>query len=290
MSLTSTTQDKRERLAALLQGQRCVRAASLFDPMSARIADDIGFELGLMGGSVVSFAVLGDPDITLITLSELAEQTRRVCRAGELAVLVDGDHGYGQAFNVARTIAELEMAGASGVCIEDTVLPAPLHGDGAAALVSVEEGVAKMRAAVHARGRSGLAVMARTSAASLLGLDEAIVRLRAYAATGVDALFLPYLQSRAQLQAIAAAVDLPLVLAAGDASLDDATFLAQHRVSVWHGGHQPFAAAVQASYEAMRALHAGVPAAQIPGLASKALMARLTREAHFETLRRDWHR
>lgn len=116
-------QDKRKSLAALLAGKRCVYAGSVFDPLSARIADEVGFEVGVLGGSVASFAVLGAPDLMLLTLTELAEQVRRICRASELPVIVDADHGFGNALNVMRTVEELASVGAAGLSIEDTLLP-----------------------------------------------------------------------------------------------------------------------------------------------------------------------
>src|SRR5216117_3206000 len=114
---------RREALRAILKGATCIRAGSVYDPTSVRIAEDIGFELGMFGGSVASLAILGDPDITLITLTELCEQMRRMSRASKLPVLVDADHGYGNALNVRRTVQELEAAGAAGLTIEDTLLP-----------------------------------------------------------------------------------------------------------------------------------------------------------------------
>ncbi|MBE2266645.1 MAG: isocitrate lyase/PEP mutase family protein, partial [Anaerolinea sp.] len=113
---------RREALRAILQGSACVRPGSVYDATSIRIAQDLGFELGMFGGSVASLAVLGDPDITLITLTELCEQMRRMSRAAELPVIVDADHGYGNALNVRRTVQELETAGAAGLTIEDTLL------------------------------------------------------------------------------------------------------------------------------------------------------------------------
>ena len=109
---------RREALRAMLSGSACIRPGSVYDATSIRIARDIGFELGMFGGSVASLAVLGDPDVALITLSELAEQMRRMSRASALPVLVDADHGYGNALNVRRTIEELETAGAAGLTIE----------------------------------------------------------------------------------------------------------------------------------------------------------------------------
>src|SRR5213082_314751 len=114
---------RREALRSILSGSSCIRPGSVYDAISIRIAEDLGFELGMFGGSVASLAVLGDPDIALITLTELAEQMRRMSRAAALPVLVDADHGYGNALNVRRTVEELETAGVCAMSIEDTVLP-----------------------------------------------------------------------------------------------------------------------------------------------------------------------
>ena len=137
-----TFHKRREALRAILKGSNCIRAGSVYDPVSARIAEDLGFELGMFGGSVASLAILGDPDITLITLTELAEQMRRMSRASSLPVVVDADHGYGNALNVRRTVQELEAAGAAGLTIEDTLLP-QAFGVAEPQLISLEEGVAR---------------------------------------------------------------------------------------------------------------------------------------------------
>jgi len=104
-----TFSSRRQKLRAILSGPGCVRPGSVYDAISIRIAEDLGFELGMFGGSVASLAILGDPDIALITLTELAEQMRRMSRASKLPVLVDADHGYGNALNVRRTVQELEI-------------------------------------------------------------------------------------------------------------------------------------------------------------------------------------
>jgi carboxyvinyl-carboxyphosphonate phosphorylmutase len=117
---------RREALRSILSGSSCIHPGSVYDATSIRIAEDLGFEIGMFGGSVASLAVLGDPDIALITLTELAEQMRRMSRAAALPVLVDADHGYGNALNVRRTVEELETAGAAGLTIEDTLLPQAL--------------------------------------------------------------------------------------------------------------------------------------------------------------------
>src|SRR5437868_5428821 len=170
--------ERREALRSILSGSRCVRPGSVYDAISIRIAQDLGFEVGMFGGSAASLAVLGDPDIALITLSELAEQMRRMSRAGSLPVLVDADHGYGNAMNVRRTVEELEAAGAAGLTIEDTLLP-QAFGQPQTQLISVEEGVGKIRAALEARGDPSLVIMARTGAVSISGLEDAITRAKA---------------------------------------------------------------------------------------------------------------
>src|SRR6185437_9845305 len=118
-----TFRQRREKLRSILSGSSCIYPGSVYDATSIRIAEDLGFQVGMFGGSVASLAVLGDPDITLITLTELAEQMRRMSRAASLPVLVDADHGYGNALNVRRTVQELEAAGAAGLTIEDSLLP-----------------------------------------------------------------------------------------------------------------------------------------------------------------------
>src|SRR6185312_12918929 len=178
---------RREALRSILSGPRCIRPGSVYDAISIRIAEDLGFEVGMFGGSVASLAVLGDPDIALITLTELAEQMRRMSRAAALPVLVDADHGYGNALNVRRTVQELEAAGAAGLTIEDTLLP-QAFGQTRVQLIPLDEGVGKMKAAVDGRGDPALVIMARTGAASVSGIEDAMARAKAYEATGVDAL------------------------------------------------------------------------------------------------------
>ena len=280
--------ESRARLRGILAGDRAVRASSLFDPMSARIADELGIEVGLMGGSVASLAVLGAPDLMVLTLTELAEQTRRVARAGRLCVLVDADHGYGNALNVMRTVEELAAAGASGISIEDTLLPRAFGASSEAQLLGIEEGLGKMKAAVRARGDTGMAVFARSSAHSIGSIDDAVRRFRAYEQSGVDALFIPGIKKREDLDAIAAAVKLPIVAAGVGEKAADAQYLASRGARIYSTGHEPFAAAVQAMYETMKAIRDGTPGKQLKGIASAELMAKLTHSADYEAFTRDY--
>ena len=269
---------RREALRSILSGSACIRPGSVYDATSIRIARDLGFELGMFGGSVASLAVLGDPDIALITLTELAEQMRRMSRAADLPVLVDADHGYGNALNVRRTIEELETAGAAGLTIEDTLLP-QAFGQSATQLIPLEEGVGKMKAALDARRDASLVVIGRTGAVSITSLDDAMVRARAYAAAGVDALFFTGIKTRTELEAIAAATTLPIVLGGAPEDMADPAYLASQRVRIALQGHAPFAAATQAVYETLKALREGLPPKALKGLASSELTGRVTREA-----------
>jgi oxaloacetate decarboxylase len=269
---------RREKLRAILNGAACIRPGSVYDATSIRIAEDLGFELGMFGGSVASLAVLGDPDIALITLTELAEQMRRMSRAAGLPVLVDADHGYGNALNVRRTVQELEAAGAAGLTIEDTLLPQPF-GQSGMQLIPLAEGVGKMKAAVDGRSDPSLVVVGRTGAASVTGIDDTIARARAYEATGVDALFFTGIKSRGELEAISAATTLPIVLGGAPEEMAAPDYLAGQRVRVALQGHAPFAAATQAVYETLKALREGASPKSLQGLASSELTARAMREA-----------
>jgi len=271
--------ERRERFRAILEGKACVHPASVFDPISVRIAEDLGFELGMFAGSIASLTVLGAPDQTLITLTEFAEQAHRICRAAELPLLVDADHGYGNALNVMRTVEELETAGIAALTIEDTALP-QAFGAGAK-LISLEEGVGKMKAAVAARRDPRLAVVGRTGAMAISGLEDALARAKAYEAAGVDALFFTGVRTRAQIEALAAGCTIPIVLGGVGADLNDRDYLGAHGVRISLQGHQPFMAAVAAVRETMKALREGTPPAKLANIASAQLMQQLSRDADY---------
>jgi oxaloacetate decarboxylase len=279
--------ERRQRLRVLLSGTRCIYPGSVYDALSARIAADLGFEAAMFAGSVASLAVLGAPDLMVLTLTEFAEQARRICRAGALPLIVDADHGYGNALNVRRTVEELENAGVAALTIEDTLLPAPF-GARRDQLISTDEAVGKMRAAVSARGDAALVVVGRTSALPFAGVEEAIARARAYRAAGVDALFFVGMKSRAQLDAIAPAVGLPIFLGSVGPELMDLDYLSGRGVRVCLQGHQPFMAAVRAVHETLKALRDGVPPAQIAGGPSTEFLNRVTRDEDYRRWMREY--
>lgn len=277
---------RRDRLRAILDSHDCVRPASVFDPLSARIAEHLGFEVGLLAGSTASLTILGAPDLVLLTATELVQQAQRICRATRIPLLVDGDHGYGNALNVARTIEELADVGVAAATIEDTILPMPFGGAGKNALISLEEGVGKMRAAVAARPDKSFVVIGRTNMSST-SLDDVIMRLSAYERAGVDALFIVGLKSVVELSAIADATTLPLILANISAELESVN-LSAYRVRISLQGHLPIMAAVQSVYETMKALRDGTSPLQIKNVASSELLKTLTRAAVYDEATRKY--
>src|SRR5262249_44327182 len=160
------------------------------------------------------------------------------------------------ALSVKRTVEELETAGVAALTIEDTALPAAF-GEKSASLTSIEEGIGKMRAALAGRQDKSLVIVGRTSAIGISGLADTIARIKAYEATGVDALFLVGVKTRAELDAVADAVKLPLILGGASAELTDLDYLSSRKVRVALQGHQPFMAAVQAVHATLTALREG---------------------------------
>jgi carboxyvinyl-carboxyphosphonate phosphorylmutase len=273
--------ERRERFRAILGGASCMHPASVFDPVSARIAEDLGFELGMFAGSIASLVVLGAPDLALITLTEFADQAHRICRAGKLPLLVDADHGYGNALNVMRTVEELETAGIAALTIEDTALPQVFGAGGAIELLTIEEGVGKMKAALAARRDPRLAIVGRTSALAVGSVENALKRAQAYEAAGVDAMFFTGMRTREQLETISAGCRVPIVLGGVGAELSDRGYLGANDVRICLQGHQPFMAAVAAVLETMKALREGVPPSKLAHIAPAQLLQQLSRDADY---------
>lgn len=273
---------RRTAFRAVLDGDRCVHPASVHDPIAARLAEDIGFEIGMLAGSVASLAVLGAPDLIVLTLSEFAGLAQRIGRASELPLMADADHGYGNALNVRRTVEELEMAGISGLSIEDTELPRAYGAGAAPRLLSVEAGIGKMKAALAGRRDPKLVIAGRTSALAISGLDDCLARVTAYEKAGVDAIFVVGAKTRAEVDAISAAVSLPIILGGAPAELRDLDYLSGARVRICLQGHQPFAAAVEAVRATLTALRNGTQPGDLQGLASAETMAVATDAARYQ--------
>ena len=183
----------------------------VYDALTARIAARVGFDIVFISGYSVSAARLGEPDFGFLTQTEMADTARAVCRVSRAPVIVDADTGYGNALNVMRTVRDLQEAGAAGILLEDQVWPKKCGHMAGKRVVETSEHVAKIRAAVEARGERDLFVVARTDARQPLGLEAAIERCLAYKEAGADALFVEAPQSIEELERVAEALPAPLV-------------------------------------------------------------------------------
>jgi carboxyvinyl-carboxyphosphonate phosphorylmutase len=279
--------ERREGLRAIISGQRCVYPASVYDGISARIAGDLGYEAMMFAGSVGSFSVLAAPDLCVLTLTEFAQQAYRINRAGSAPLCVDADHGYGNALSVKRTVEELETAGVSALTIEDTLLPIAFGGDDKQ-LISIDEGVGKMKAALAGRQDPRLVIVGRTSAIGITGVEDTIKRLTAYEAAGVDMLFMAGLKTRAELDAVSAATKLPLFLGGVPEDMMDLDYLSARRARLCLQGHHQFWAGVQGVHDVLKALREGVKPSQLKNVASADLQKKLLRQADYGKWSKDF--
>ena len=190
-----------DRVRACL-GEGPVLMPGVWDALSARLTHEAGFPVAFLSGYATSATLLGLPDFGYVTQTEMAEVARRVCRSAPgLAVIVDGDTGYGNPLNTIRTVELYEQAGAAGIFLEDQVFPKKCGHMAGKKVVDRDDWLAKLRAALDHRDR--LFVTARTDARAAVGLDEGIERARAAADLGVDAIFVEAPESIAELERIA---------------------------------------------------------------------------------------
>ena len=276
-----TPTEKRNRLRAILKGDKCISPATVWDALSARVAEAAGFECGILSGSVSAATVLGAPDMALQTLTEFAAQVRCVTRASNLSVFVDADQGYGNALNAMRTVEELEHAGLAGLAIEDLIMPLPFGVHGKDVLIPVPEAVGKLKAALSARQDSSLVIVARTASLRIEPLPVVLERLRAYVGAGVDALFVTGVKHLADLEATCKAVHIPVTLgSAPDISrADSAACGVRFRLQ----GHAVLAACAKAMHDTyMHLKEDRDPAALKPSLATPETMAKLYKVADYK--------
>jgi carboxyvinyl-carboxyphosphonate phosphorylmutase len=283
--------EQRKRLRALFAGNQCLSPASVFDALSARVAEAVGYKIGMLAGSTASSTTLAAPDLIVLTLTEFADQVRRIMRACDLSLIVDADHGYGNALNAMRTVQELEHAGVSALSIEDTALPTPFgQAEGKESLTSIAEGAGKLRAAVAGRSDPSLIIAGRTSALKIEGVEGTLARVKAYSQTGVDAIFIVGLEKLDQLDAIHAATPLPIILGNAPASLKREE-LAARGARIVLQGHQPVAAAVKALRDCYTHLYdGGAPADLKATIASAQEMEQVTAAATYKKWQGDYLR
>ncbi len=203
--------EPRQALRQVLTTGPVVLAPGAFDALSAKIVESAGFSAVYATGGGISRSA-GYPDVGLLTLTEMVDRLRSIVEAVTIPVIGDADTGYGNAINVWRTIRAFEAAGVAALHLEDQVTPKRCgHYDGKE-VVTCEEMVQKLRAALDARRDPDLLIIARTDARAPLGLEEAIRRANAYAATGADVVFVEAPQSQEELAEIARRISAPLLV------------------------------------------------------------------------------
>jgi methylisocitrate lyase len=195
----------------MLDGPEIVVLPGAYDALSARLAERAGFDAMFTTGFGFSASVLGQPDFGLLTMSETMDRVRHVVRAVSVPVVADMDTGYGNPLNVRRTVQEVVDAGAAGIILEDQEWPKKCGHFEGKRVIPAEDHVAKLKAAIDARGDDDLVIIARTDARAPLGLDEAIRRGKLYRDAGADVIFIEAPQSIDELRAVKEAIpDRPL--------------------------------------------------------------------------------
>jgi carboxyvinyl-carboxyphosphonate phosphorylmutase len=261
------------RLRALLASGETIVAPGAFDPLAARLVEEAGFPAVYMTGFGTSAALLGRPDVGLLTMTEMAGNAGRIAACVDIPVIADADTGYGNALNVIRTVGMYEAAGVAGIHIEDQVAPKKCgHLDGKL-VIPAQEMATKVRAAVEARSQPEFVIIARTDARAVEGLDRALARARMYRDAGADVLFIEALVSEAEVeQAAFAFPDVPLLFNWAEGGKTPPVSLARltelgYRIVIFPIG------TLLAATAAMRAVlaeiaRAGTPAAALVGLPS----------------------
>ncbi|ALX65749.1 methylisocitrate lyase [Microbacterium sp. XT11] len=207
---TTTPAEKRRLFRERLASGELLRFPGAFNPLSARLIEQKGFEGVYISGAVLS-ADLGLPDIGLTTLTEVAGRAKQIARMTDLPAIVDADTGFGEPMNVARTIQELEDAGLAGTHIEDQVNPKRCgHLDGKS-VVDEDTAIKRIRAAADARRDENFLLMARTDIRAIEGLDAAIDRAKALVDAGADAIFPEAMRTLDEFEAMADALDVPIL-------------------------------------------------------------------------------
>src|SRR5947207_6183301 len=200
------------RLRALLDSGQTIVAPGAFDPLSARLVEEAGFPAVYMTGFGTSAALIGRPDVGLLTMTEMAGNAGRIAACVDIAVIADADTGYGNPLNVIRTVGAYEAAGVAGIHIEDQVAPKKCGHLEGKLVIPAEEMAEKVRAAVEARTQPEFVIIARTDARAVEGLERSLERGRMYREAGADALFIEALISEAEAEeAVRAFPGVPLL-------------------------------------------------------------------------------
>ena len=259
------------RLRALLESGQTIVAPGAFDPLAARLVEEAGFPAVYMTGFGTSAALIGRPDVGLLTMTEMAASAGRIADCVDIPVIADADTGYGNPLNVIRTVGAYEAAGVAGIHIEDQVAPKKCGHMEGKLVIAAEEMAAKVRAAVEARAQPEFVIIARTDARAVEGLERALARARLYREAGADVLFIEALVSEAEVEEAARAFPgVPLLFNWAEGGKTPPVSLARltelgYRIVIF-----PISTLLAAT-AAMRAIlgeiaTSGTPAAALPGL------------------------
>ena len=199
------------RVQRILDERGALVFPGVYDTLSAKIAERVGFPLAFISGYAVSATLIGEPDMGLLTQTEIIDRARRICRAVAIPIIVDADTGYGNALNVVRTVSELIDAGAAGCFLEDQLWPKKCGHMRGKRVIDRAAYIQKIRAAAETKGASDFFIVARTDALAAVGLDEAIARVEAARAAGADATFVEAPNSLDELKAIGRRAPKPTV-------------------------------------------------------------------------------
>jgi methylisocitrate lyase len=197
------------RLKELILAPEILVMPGAHDSLVARIIEQMGFQAVTLGGYPATANLLGKPDVSLLTMTEMVEYTRRICGAVDIPVFTDGDTGYGNVTNVYRTVREMQLAGAAGMFIEDQVFPKRCGHMEGKQVIPAEEMMAKIKAALDARTDPDFILMARTDALAVYGIEEAIRRGNLYRETGADLIFIEAPQTIEDMKRINREINAP---------------------------------------------------------------------------------
>lgn len=204
---------KTKMLREMLNSGEAFLTAGANDALSAVIAERAGFKCVTMGGYLATAVTMARPDIGLMTLTEMSTQLRHICDVTNIPVIADGDNGHGNVLNVMRTVRELENAGGAGMVLEDQVMPKRCGHMAGKKVISMEEHVAKIKAAVYAREDPDFIIIGRTDARQAHGLEDAIARGKAYAEAGADVVFVEAEENMEELERVPREIKgVPLVV------------------------------------------------------------------------------
>ncbi len=205
MNLRRTT-----RLKQLILAKEILVMPGCYDALSAKLIEIVGFQAVQCSGYGIAASLLAKPDIGLLTLTEMVNQTRNITEAISIPVMADADTGFGNAINVMRTVREFEMAGAAGMNLEDQVFPKRCGHMNGKQIISLEEAVLKVEAAVAAKTDPDFVINARTDAVAVMGVDEAIKRGNAFAKAGADLIFVEAPNNVEDIKRVIQSIDAPV--------------------------------------------------------------------------------